>query len=71
MVFYVFCCVLCVVVCASGSWFSWVSTIGSYLKYNISYYVIVLRVGISIVELDTYAIFVKYLARESGGREKI
>jgi hypothetical protein len=29
-VFYVFCCVLCVVVCAKGGWFSWVSAIGSY-----------------------------------------
>ncbi len=61
---------LCVVVCARGSWFSWVSAIGSYLKYNISYYGIVLRVGISIVELDTYVILVIYLARENGGREK-
>jgi hypothetical protein len=69
-VFYVFCCVLCVVVCARGGWFSWVSAIGSYLKYNILYYGIVLRVGISIVELDTYTILVKYLARENGGREK-
>ncbi len=70
MVFYVLCCVLCVVVCARGGWFSWVSAIGSYLKYNISYYGIVLCVGISTVELDTYAILVKYLVRENGGREK-
>ena len=45
-------------------------TIGSYLKYDISYYGIVLCVGISTVELDTYAILVKYLARENGEREK-
>ncbi len=50
-VFYVLCCLLCDVVCARGGWFSWVSAIGSYLKYNISYYGIVLRVGISSVEL--------------------
>jgi hypothetical protein len=70
MVFYVFYCVLCVVVCARGGWFSWVSTVGSYLKYDTSYYGILLRVGISIIELDTYAILVQYLARENGGREK-
>ncbi len=46
------------------------SAIGSYSKYNISYNGIVLGVGISIVVLDTYAILVKYLARENGGREK-
>jgi hypothetical protein len=69
-VFYVSCCVLCVVVCARGSWFSWVSAVGSYSKYDISYYGIVLGVGTSIVELATYAIFDKYLARENGGREK-
>ncbi len=46
------------------------SAIGSYLKYDISYYGIVLCVGISTVELDTYAILVKYLVRENGGREK-
>ncbi len=46
------------------------SAIGSYLKHNISYYGIVLCVGISTVELDTYAILVKYLAQENGGREK-
>ncbi len=42
------------------------------LYYNIiSYYgTIVLGVGISIVVLDTYAILVKYLAWENGGREK-
>ncbi len=44
--------------------------IGSYLKYDISYHGIVLCVGISTVEQDTYAILVKYLARENGGREK-
>ncbi len=47
------------------------SAIGSYLKYNISYYDIVLCVGISTVELDTYAILVKYLARENGGEKKM
>jgi hypothetical protein len=52
-VIYVFCCVLCVVVCARGGWFSWVSAVGSYSKYDISYYGIILGVGISIVELDT------------------
>ncbi len=46
------------------------STIDSYLKYDISYYGIVLCVGISTVELDIYAILVKYLARENGRREK-
>ncbi len=46
------------------------SAIGSHLKYDISYYGIVLCVGISTVELDTYAFLVKYLARENGGREK-
>jgi hypothetical protein len=70
MLFYALCCVLCVVVCARGGWFSWVSAIGSYLKYDISYYGIILHVGISIIELDTYAILVKYLAQENGGREK-
>jgi hypothetical protein len=54
MVLYVFCCVLCVVVCARGGWFSWVSAVGSYSKYNILHYGIVLGVGISIIELDTY-----------------
>ncbi len=34
------------------------------------YYGIVVGVGIIIIELDTYAILVKYLARENGGREK-
>ncbi len=38
---------------------SWVSAVGSYSKYDISYYGIVLGVGISIVELDTYTILVK------------
>jgi hypothetical protein len=70
MVFYIFCCVLCVVVCAGGGWFSWVSAVGSYSKYNILYHGIVLGVGISIVELDRYAILVKYLVRENGEREK-
>jgi hypothetical protein len=40
------------------------------LAYDISYYGIVLGVGISIVVLDAYAILVKYLAQEYGGREK-
>ena len=61
---------LCVVLCAKGGWFSWVSAVGSYLKYDISYYGIVLCVGNSTVELDTYAILVKYLVREYGDREK-
>ncbi len=47
------------------------SAIGSYLKYYISYYGTVLCVGISTVELDTYAILAKYLAQENGGREKM
>jgi hypothetical protein len=47
-----------------------VSTVGSYSKYDISYYGIVLGVGISIVELDKYAIVVKYLAQENVRREK-
>jgi hypothetical protein len=47
MVFYVFCCVLCVVVSARGGWFSWVSTVGSYSKYDILYFGIVPGVGIS------------------------
>ena len=46
------------------------SAIGSYLKYDISYYGIILCVGISTVEIDTYAILVKYLAWEYSGREK-
>jgi hypothetical protein len=49
---------------------SWVSAVGSYSKYDTSYYGIVLGVGISNIVLDTYAILVKYLARENGGREK-
>jgi hypothetical protein len=71
MVFYVLCCVLCVVVCARGGWFSWVSAIGSYLKYNILYYGIILCVGISIVELDTYTIIVKYLVQETAEGKKM
>jgi hypothetical protein len=70
-VFYVFCCELCFVVCARGNWFSWVSPVGSYSKYDISYCGIVLGVSISIVVLDTYTILVKYLAWENGGREKM
>ncbi len=41
------------------------------LQYNILYHgTIVLGVGISILVIDTYAILVKYLAQENGGREK-
>jgi hypothetical protein len=65
--FFVVCCVL---LCVRDVVGSWVSAIGSYSKYDISYYGIVLGVGISIVVLDTYAILVKNLARENGGREK-
>ncbi len=69
--FFVVCCVLCVVVCARGSWFLGVChCVGSYSKYNISYYGIVLGVGISIVVLDTYTILVKYLVWENSGRGK-
>ena len=69
MVFYVLCCVLCVVVCARGSWFlvgvcRWRTT---YRRYH----GIVLGVGISMVVLDTNGILVKYLAWENGGREKM
>ncbi len=39
-------------------------------KYDVSYYGIVLGVGISIVVIDTYAILVKYFAWENAGREK-
>ncbi len=46
------------------------SAVGSYSKYDILYYGIVLGVGISILELDTYAILVKYLAREEAGEKK-
>ncbi len=49
---------------------SWVYAIGSYSKYDTSYYGIILGVDISIVVLDTYAILVKYFARENGRREK-
>ncbi len=45
------------------------SAIGSYLKYDIFYYGIVLCVGISTVELDTYPILVKF-GVENGRREK-
>ncbi len=65
--FFVVCCVL---LCVRDVVGSWVSAIGSYSKYDISYYGIVLGVGISIVVLDTYAILVKYLVQENGGREK-
>jgi hypothetical protein len=49
---------------------TWVSAIGSYSRYDISYFGIV-GVGISIVVVDTYAILVKYLVRENGGRVKL
>ncbi len=49
---------------------SWVSAVGSYSKYDISYYGIILGVGISILVLYTYAILVKYLAWKNSGREK-
>jgi hypothetical protein len=58
-----------VLLCVRDVDYSWVSTVGSYSKYDILYYGIVLGVGISIVVLDTYAILVKYLARENGRRE--
>ncbi len=67
--FYVVCCVLLCVQEAFGSP-ECPPFIGSYLKYDISYYGIVLCVGISTVELDTYTILVKYLVRKNGGREK-
>jgi hypothetical protein len=57
-------------VCARGCWFSRVSAVGSYSKYDTSYYGIILGVGISIVVLDPYPILVKYLSLENGGREK-
>jgi hypothetical protein len=65
--FFVVCFVL---LCVRDVVGSWVSAIGSYSKYDISYYGIVLGVGISIVVLDTYTILVKYLAQENSGREK-
>ncbi len=65
--FFVVCCVL---LCVGDVVGSWASAVGSYSKYDISYYGIVLGVGISIRVLDIYAILVKYLARENGGREK-
>jgi hypothetical protein len=40
------------------------------LAYDISYYGIVLDVGISIIVLDTYTILDKYLAQEYSGRDK-
>ncbi len=49
---------------------SWVFAVGSYSKYNISYYGTILGVGISIVVLDTYTILVKYLVWENGRRGK-
>jgi hypothetical protein len=69
-VFYGFCCVLCVVVCARGDWFLGVHHWLIHSKYDILYYGIVLGVGIIIVVLDTYTILVKYLAWENDEREK-
>ncbi len=72
-VFYVFCYVLCVVcccVCERRLVLGCPLLAHIYSKYDISYYGIRLHVGISIEVLDTYAILVKYLARENGGREK-
>ena len=59
-----------VTVCEQEVVGSWVSALSSYSKYDTLYYGIILGVDISIVVLDTYAILVKYLARENGGREK-
>ncbi len=47
------------------------SAIGSYLKYDISYYGIVLCVGISTVELDTYAILSNIWGGKMAGEKKI
>ena len=69
MVFYVI-VLCCVLLCVRDAVGSCVSTVGSYSKYDISYYGIILCVGISTVEQDTYAILVKYLAPENSGREK-
>ncbi len=49
--YFVVCCVL---LCVQDVVGSWVSAIGSYSKYDISYYGIVLGVGISIVVLGRY-----------------
>jgi hypothetical protein len=62
--------VFCVLLCVQEVVGSWVSAVGSYSKYDISYYGIVLGVSISILVLDAYTILVKYLAWENGGREK-
>jgi hypothetical protein len=40
-------------------------------KYDISYYGIVLSVGIGIIVLDTYAILVKYLRGKMAGEKKM
>jgi hypothetical protein len=49
-----------------------VSAVGSLVQHIVlPHGTIVLDVGISIVVLDTYAILVKYLASENGGREKM
>jgi hypothetical protein len=46
-----------------------VSAVGSLVQHIVLWYY--LGVGISIIVLDTYAILVKYLAWENGGREKM
>jgi hypothetical protein len=43
----------CMLLCVQDVIGSWVSAFGSYSKYDISYYGIVLGVGIRIVVLDT------------------
>ncbi len=67
--FYVVCCVLLYVQEAVGSpeCPPLAHTLSTTYPTMVSYY---LCVGISTVELDTYAILVKYLVRENGGREK-
>jgi hypothetical protein len=70
MVFYVFCCVLCVVCCCVCKRWLVFGCAPLAHKYDILYYGIIQGVGICIVVQDTYAILVKYLAQENGGREK-
>jgi hypothetical protein len=59
-----------VLLCVQEAVGSWVSAIGSYSKYDISYYGIVLGVGISIVVLDTYAILSNIWHEKTGGEKK-
>jgi hypothetical protein len=62
--------VCCVLLCVREVVGSWVSAVVSYSKYDISYCDIVLGVGISLIAVvDTYAILVKYLARENDKRK--